>query len=55
MTCAIREVRGPRSLLGTLIRGTGHGKIPGRAVEVAPAGGRRRRAEIRHGRNDGAS
>lgn len=55
MTCAIREGRGPRSLLGTLISGTGHGKIPGRAVEVAPAGGRRRRAEIRHGRNDGAS
>ena len=55
MTCAIREVHGPRSLLGTLISGPRHGKIPGRAVDVAPAGGRRRRAEIRHGRNDGAS
>lgn len=55
MTWAIREDRGPRSLLGTLVSGPGHGKIPGRAVEAAPAGGRRRRAEIRHGRNDGAS
>lgn len=44
MTCAIREVHGPRSLLSTLVSGHGHGKIPGRAVDVPPAGGRRGRA-----------